>query len=89
MTNVDGCETNFEAAMKVNAIGPRNLAVASEKYGAKFVHVSTDYVFRGDGNTPRCEWDEVGPNTVYGKSKLLGEKYVSEQCSRYFILRTA
>ena len=52
MTNVDGCETNFDAAMKVNAIGPRNLAMAAEKHGAKLVHVSTDYVFQGDGNTP-------------------------------------
>ncbi len=89
MTNVDGCETNFDAAMKVNAIGPRNLAMAAEKHGAKLVHVSTDYVFQGDGNTPRCEWDETGPNTVYGKSKLLGEKYVEEFSTRYFILRTA
>ena len=89
MTNVDGCETNFDAAMKVNAIGPRNLAMAAEKCGAKLVHVSTDYVFRGDGNTPRCEWDETGPNTVYGKSKLLGEKYVEDFSTRYFIIRTA
>lgn len=89
MTNVDGCETNFDAAMKVNAIGPRNLAMAAEKHGAKLVHVSTDYVFQGDGNTPRCEWDETGPNTVYGKSKLLGEKYVEEFSTRCFILRTA
>lgn len=89
MTNVDGCETNFDAAMKVNAIGPRNLAMAAERNGAKLVHVSTDYVFKGDGNTPRCEWDETEPNTVYGKSKLLGEKYVEEFSTRYFILRTA
>lgn len=89
MTNVDGCETNFEAAMKVNAIGPRNLAMAAERYGAKLVHISTDYVFKGDGSTPRCEWDTTGPNTVYGKSKLLGEKYVEQFSTRYFILRTA
>lgn len=89
MTNVDGCESAYETAMRVNAIGPGNLASAAEKYGAKLVHVSTDYVFQGDGNTPRCEWDVCAPNTVYGKSKLLGEKYVAERSSRYFILRTA
>jgi dTDP-4-dehydrorhamnose reductase len=89
MTNVDGCETNFDAAMKVNAIGPRNLAMAAEKCGSKLVHISTDYVFSGDGSTPRCEWDTVGPETVYGKSKLLGEKYVENFSKKYFIIRTA
>ena len=72
MTNVDQCETDFETAMKVNAIGPRNLARAAKQTGAKLVHVSTDYVFSGTQATPRCEWDLCAPNTVYGKSKLLG-----------------
>ena len=89
MTNVDGCETNFDAAIMANAIGPRNLAQASEKYGAKIVHISTDYIFSGEGNTPKCEWDEAGPQTVYGKSKFLGEKYVADFSTRYFIIRTA
>lgn len=89
MTNVDACETNFDTAMKANAMGPRNMAMAANKVGAKLIHVSTDYVFRGDGNTPRCEWDETGPNTVYGKSKLLGENYVREHCDKYFIVRTS
>lgn len=89
MTNVDGCEKALEAAMSVNALGPRNLARASEKYGAKLVHVSTDYVFGGDGSVPYCEWDIPAPNTVYGKSKLLGEQYVRENCSKYFIFRTS
>lgn len=89
MTNVDGCEAAFETAMRVNAIGPRNLALAAEKCGAKLVHVSTDYVFQGDGQKPYCEWDACAPNTVYGKSKLLGEQYVAQQCTRHFIMRTA
>lgn len=89
MTNVDACEVKYEVAMSVNAVGPRNLASACEKYSAKFVHVSTDYVFSGDGTVPYCEWDTTAPNTVYGKSKLLGEQYVRENCRKYFIFRTS
>lgn len=89
MTNVDQCETDFETAMKVNAIGPRNLACAAKQTGAKLVHVSTDYVFSGTQATPRCEWDLCAPNTVYGKSKLLGERYAMEQCPNTFVVRTA
>ena len=89
MTNVDACETQLESAMKANAIGPRNLAVMADKVGAKLIHVSTDYVFKGDGAVPYCEWDICAPNTGYGKSKLLGEKYVSEFCSKYFVIRTS
>lgn len=89
MTNVDGCEEALDTAMKVNAVGARNLAAACESVGAKLVHVSTDYVFRGNEAAPRCEWDACMPNTVYGKSKLLGEQYVAQFCSRYFIVRTA
>lgn len=89
MTNVDACETQLETAMRVNAIGPRNLAMAAEEFGAKFIHVSTDYVFRGDASVPYCEWDVTGPNTGYGKSKLLGEKYAADFSTRYFIIRTS
>lgn len=88
-TNVDGCERDSDAAFKVNAIGPRNLSVASEKYGVKLVHVSTDYVFNGEGTVPFREYDVPHPVSVYGKTKLLGEKYVRENCSHYFIIRTA
>ena len=89
MTNVDGCETMFDVAMKVNAIGPRNLANAARKFGAKLLHVSTDYVFAGNGTAPYCEWDPCAPNTVYGKSKRLGEEYVLSFCPTSFVVRTA
>lgn len=89
MTNVDGCETNLELAMRVNAIGPLNIARACKKIGAKLVHVSTDYVFDGKNSSPYREWDICAPNSIYGKSKLLGEQYVREQTCRYFIVRTA
>ena len=88
-TNVDGCETNPEAAFAVNAIGARNLAMAAEEIGAKLVHVSTDYVFPGDAKSPVWEYETPAPHSVYGKSKLLGETYVQQFCSHYFIVRTA
>ncbi|WP_017210827.1 dTDP-4-dehydrorhamnose reductase [Clostridium beijerinckii] len=88
-TNVDGCESNEDLAFKVNSIGPRNLAIASEEVGAKLVQVSTDYVFSGVGNKPLTEYDLTAPYSVYGKTKLLGENYVKEFSSKYFIVRTA
>lgn len=88
-TNVDGCETNTEEAYKANAIGPRNLAIASNETGVRLIHVSTDYVFPGDGNVPYTEFDPVGPKSAYGRSKLAGEEFVQNLTSRYFILRTA
>lgn len=88
-TNVDKCESDMDMAFKVNSLGPRNLAMAAEKVGAKLLHVSTDYVFNGQGNIPFKEYDLPQPVSVYGKTKLLGEQYVRENCSRYFIVRTA
>ncbi len=88
-TNVDKCETDLEIAFKVNALGARNLAIASEKVGAKLIHISTDYVFSGEGTHPFVEWDDCDPQSIYGKTKYLGEQYVREFCSRYFIIRTA
>ena len=88
-TNVNGCETDSDTAFRVNALGARNLAMAAERFGAKLIHVSTDYVFSGEGNTPRSEWDFCDPQSVYGKTKYLGEQYVRDFCKRYFIVRTA
>lgn len=88
-TNVNKCETDSDAAFRVNALGARNLAMAAERFGAKLVHVSTDYVFSGEDREPRTEWDLCNPQSVYGKTKYLGEQYVRDFCSRYFIVRTA
>lgn len=88
-TNVDGCETNTDAAFKVNALGPRNLAIACEEVDAALLHVSTDYVFSGTGSVPRSEFDKTAPTSAYGTTKLLGEEYVRDFCSKYFIVRTA
>ncbi len=89
MTNVDGCETQLETAFKVNALGVKNLSVCADKIGAKLIHVSTDYVFAGNGTKPYCEWDKVDPQSVYGASKALGEKYALSFCKRSFIVRTS
>lgn len=88
-TNVDGCETNEDAAFKANAIGPRNLAIASRETGAKLIHVSTDYVFEGNGTRPYVETDTPNPVSAYGRTKLAGEQFVRDFADRYFILRTA
>jgi dTDP-4-dehydrorhamnose reductase len=88
-TNVDKCESDADGAMKANAAGPRNLALAAEETGAKLIHISTDYVFSGDDASPRNEWDMPNPQSVYGYSKLLGEQYVRQFCRRSFIVRTA
>ncbi|WP_251860510.1 dTDP-4-dehydrorhamnose reductase [Clostridium sp. Marseille-Q2269] len=88
-TNVDACESNEEVSFKVNSIGARNLAIVCEKIEAKLVQVSTDYVFSGIGVNPLKEYDETNPYSVYGKTKLMGEDFVRNFCSKYFIVRTA
>jgi dTDP-4-dehydrorhamnose reductase len=88
-TSVDGCESNEDFAFKVNSIGPRNLSIACAEIGSKLVQVSTDYVFSGVGNEPLTEYDLAAPDSAYGKTKLLGENYVREFSSKYFIVRTA
>lgn len=88
-TNVDACESNEDLAYKVNSLGARNLAIAAEKVGAKLIHVSTDYVFEGNGTKPYKEYDIPNPVGVYGKTKYLGEQFVREFSSKHFIVRTA
>lgn len=88
-TAVDACEDNEELAFRINAIGPRNLAIAAEENGAKIMHVSTDYVFDGNATKPYREYDVPGPQGVYGRTKLAGERFVESFSSRYYIVRTA
>lgn len=88
-TNVDGCDANPDDAFRVNALGARNLAMAAEEVGAKLVHISTDYVFCGAGSAPLSECETPAPKSMYGKTKLLGEEYVRQFCTRWFVVRTA
>lgn len=89
MTNVDGCEQLEDKAYLINAIGPKNLAEVAEVHGAKFVQVSTDYVFSGTDPYPRAETDEAKPVSAYGRTKLSGELFSLNGCSRCFVIRTA
>lgn len=89
-TAVDLAETDAVTAYAVNAFGTRNLVAAAERIGAKFVYVSTDYVFDGRlGAGSYGEYDETSPQSVYGQSKLAGEHLTKTLSSKYFIVRTS
>jgi len=72
-TAVDACESDPDTAFAVNAMGTRHMAEAAASVGAHIVYVSTDYVFDGSADRPYGEWDQPGPTSVYGRSKLGGE----------------
>lgn len=88
-TNVNACETEWELAYKANAEGPANLATVCEEIGAEFLHISTDYVFSGDGDKPYLEQDPTDPCGAYGKTKQKGEELALANCKRTYILRVA
>ncbi|MCP4714383.1 MAG: dTDP-4-dehydrorhamnose reductase [Deltaproteobacteria bacterium] len=88
-TDVDGCENEKARAFAVNADGVRNLALACKETGSRLVHVSTDFVFDGNKNTPYDEDDLTNPLSVYGSSKLAGEAHIREVLERYVIVRTS
>jgi len=88
-TAVDRAESDEDAAYRVNVYGTRNVAVAGEKVGARFIYISTDYVFDGMVTTAYREHDATNPQTVYGKSKLAGELLVQGLTTRWFIVRTS
>jgi dTDP-4-dehydrorhamnose reductase len=73
-TAVDACESDPDRAFSVNAVGTRHVAEAAERVGAHLVYLSTDYVFDGTSTRPYDEWDEPNPQSVYGRSKLGGER---------------
>lgn len=89
MHNVEACESDPATAFAVNAIAVRTLALASRELDFALAHVSTDYVFRGDKQTPYLESDVAAPLNVYGNSKLSGEHFLQAIASRYFVIRTS
>jgi dTDP-4-dehydrorhamnose reductase len=88
-TRVDDCETNEQKAYAVNAEGPGNLAKAAAAAGALLVHYGTDYIFDGFNKGAYLEEDAPNPQSVYGKSKLLGEELIRKNCPEHLILRTS
>lgn len=88
-TDVDGCERDPVRARLINAEGAGNLADACRSLGALLVHVSTDFVFDGASKRPYKETDRPDPLSEYGKSKLEGERLVTQRAPRHLIVRTA
>lgn len=86
-TDVDRCESDQELAFRVNAEGPRNLARICADMDIPLMHISTDYVFDGNKAEPYVEEDEPRPLSVYGKSKLEGEREVQRLLARSWIVR--
>lgn len=87
--NVNQAELHVDEARYVNEIGPYNLAKVAELMQATLIHISTDYVFDGEKNTPYIEVDATNPINIYGITKLKGEELIKEVCSRYIIIRTS
>ena len=87
LTNVDYCESHREEAFRINAEGPRLLAEVGNERSAKLVHFSTDYVFDGKKSDPYVEEDRAVPLSVYGESKLEGERRVLDVSSQHLVVR--
>ncbi|HPD18435.1 MAG TPA: dTDP-4-dehydrorhamnose reductase [Candidatus Goldiibacteriota bacterium] len=89
ISDVDKCEENAELSYKVNAIGPKNVAICCNKIKSRLLHISTDYVFDGNKNSPYTEFDEPNPISIYGRTKLVGEEFIKMISSNFLIIRTA
>src|SRR5688572_11041805 len=88
VTDVDGCELDPERAYAVNARGPENLAIASGEAGALLVTISTDYVFDGTKTGFYTQRDQPNPTSIYGQSKLDGERRAQQALARSIVVRT-
>lgn len=89
ITDVDGCERNPDLAYRVNALGTQNVALACHRSGIPLVAVSTDYVFDGRKGEPYLEFDDPNPISVYGRSKLAGERLALTLHDKTYVVRTA
>jgi dTDP-4-dehydrorhamnose reductase len=88
-TAVDKAETDIDTAEKVNSLAPKLLGKFSKKFGAKLIHISTDYVFDGEAFSPYSETDSINPKSVYGETKLRGEKNCLKENPDTIIIRTS
>lgn len=86
-TNVDGAEKDTELAFRVNALGAELVARAADEAGTQVCHISTDFVFRGDQDRPYDEFDPIGPQSEYARSKAAGEALVLRAARRSFVVR--
>ena len=88
-TDVDGCENNQELAFLVNQTGTENIAKLCREHQASLIYYSTDYVFDGESKIPYVESDKPNPKTIYGQSKLAGEKVIVKYLDNFAIMRLA
>lgn len=88
-TAVDKAESEPEIAHLINVVGAKNIAEVCKKHDTVLLHISTDFVFDGTKNSPYTEEDETQPMSVYGQTKLDGEKAIQEIWHKYFIIRTS
>ena len=88
-TAVDKAEREYRKAFAINASAVHNLAAAAYEAKVRFIHISTDYVFEGDGKNPYCEHDVPNPQSIYGKSKLSGEFLALAANPESIVVRTA
>jgi dTDP-4-dehydrorhamnose reductase len=88
-TAVDQAENDWQGVFQVNALGVHNLALACQQFQVILCHISSDYVFDGQGNRPYQPWDLPNPINVYGASKRAGDFFVQNHLHRFFIIRTS
>jgi dTDP-4-dehydrorhamnose reductase len=88
-TNVDKAETEEDLAREINATGVGRLGFLAAEFGAEVMHISTDYVFPGDGHTPYREDEPTGPLNAYGRTKLEGERLLAWSGAKHWIVRTS
>lgn len=89
LTDVEGCENQFDKAIQVNGLGPFYLAKACNQYDSILVHFSTEMIFDGLQSTPYLETDGPNPLSAYGLTKFIGEQNIKRSGCKYAILRTS
>jgi dTDP-4-dehydrorhamnose reductase len=89
VSDVDKCEEDPETALRVNALSSLGLGIIADKIGAKLLYTSTNFIFDGNCERPYAEGDQPNPINTYGRTKMLGENYIRNECDRHFIIRTS